>query len=89
MALLRFREGFADYQRVLDAQQAQFTQQGRYVGNKSNIVKSFIALYVSLGGGWQGRENAGLVSEESLNMMRERSDWGELLNSADQIQTSE
>ena len=89
MALLRFREGFADYQRVLDAQQAQFTQQGRYVGNKSNIVKSFIALYVSLGGGWQGRENAGLVSEGSLNMMRERSDWGELLNSADQIQTSE
>jgi len=84
VALLRFREGFADYQRVLDAQQALFTQQGRYVGNKSNIVSGFIALYVSLGGGWQAQDSKPLVSEDSLNMMRERTNWGNLLDSAEE-----
>ena len=29
--MLRYQEGFSDYQRVLDAQQSLFVQQGRYV----------------------------------------------------------
>ncbi len=92
VALLRFREGFADYQRVLDAQQALFAQQGNYVANKSNIVSGFIALYVSLGGGLQlsdGADPVSPVSEESLNAMRDRTDWGDLLDSPEELQENE
>ncbi len=53
LAFLRYQEGFADYQRVLDAQQALFTQQQRYAGNRGDVVRSVIQLYRSLGGGWQ------------------------------------
>ncbi len=53
LAFLRFQEGFADYQRVLDAQQALFTQQQRYAANRGEVVRSVVKLYRSLGGGWQ------------------------------------
>ena len=76
---LRFNEGFADYQRVLNAQQALFTQQGRYVGNHSSIVSSFIALYLALGGGWELHTNADMIDEDTRNELRERTDWGDLL----------
>jgi multidrug efflux system outer membrane protein len=53
LAFLRYKEGFADYQRVLNAQQALFTQQQRYATNRGEVVRSVIKLYRSLGGGWQ------------------------------------
>jgi len=53
LAFLRYQEGFADYQRVLDAQQALFAQQQRYAANRGEVVRSVIQLYKSLGGGWQ------------------------------------
>lgn len=76
---LRFNEGFADYQRVLNAQEALFRQQGRYVGNHSTIVSSFIALYLALGGGWEIHTNADMIDEETRNALTERTDWGDLL----------
>ena len=79
VALLRFNEGFADYQRVLNAQQSLFTQQGRYVGNHSSIVSSFIALYLALGGGWELREDADMIDTETLDTMKERTNWGDLI----------
>jgi multidrug efflux system outer membrane protein len=53
LAFLRYQEGFADYQRVLDAQQALFSQQQRYATNRGEVVRSVIKIYRSLGGGWQ------------------------------------
>ena len=82
VAMLRFNEGFADYQRVLNAQQSLFTQQGRYVTNQSAVVDSFISLYVALGGGWQQRTGTDFVSEETSEVMRERTDWGDLIEEA-------
>jgi len=82
VAMLRFNEGFADYQRVLNAQQSLFTQQGRYVSNQSTIVGSFISLYVALGGGWQQRAGADFVEKQTSDVMRERTDWGDLIEGA-------
>ena len=80
VAQLRFNEGLADYQRVLDAQQALFSQQGRYVNNRSNIVANFIALYVALGGGWEMREEADMIDEQTRDALMERTDWGDLID---------
>lgn len=65
VAQLRFNEGFADYQRVLDAQQALFSQQSRYVSSQSNVVGGFISLYVALGGGWEDRADVVSVPDET------------------------
>ncbi len=79
LSVVRYQEGFSDYQRVLDSQQSLFGQQQRYVDAQGNAVRSLIALYKALGGGWELRARAGFVDVETLQQMRERTDWGELL----------
>jgi outer membrane protein TolC len=79
LSTLRYREGFSDYQRVLDAQQALFSQQQRYVAAQGDVVSSLIALYKALGSGWQGRSEP-RVDEHTLDTMRQRTDWGNLLD---------
>jgi hypothetical protein len=82
--LLRYQEGFADYQRVLDAQQALFTQQQRYASNRGNVVRNFIAIYRSLGGGWQSSQPRQYVDEGTREQMEDRSNWGDLLDNPPQ-----
>ena len=78
IAMLRYQEGFADYQRVLDAQQALFGQAQRYVSNKALAIQSLIAVYKALGGGWQaGPMN--FVDEATRQQMEQRTDWAGLL----------
>ena len=79
LSLVRYREGLADYQRVLDSQQSLFAQQQREVQVRSASVRSLIALYKGLGGGWQLREESGFVDAATRETMRQRTDWGELL----------
>jgi len=79
LSLLRYKEGFADYQRVLDSQQRLFSQQQRFISNKGTAVRSLISLYRSLGGGWQSHDGS-FVDEESIRQMEERVDWGEYLD---------
>jgi NodT family efflux transporter outer membrane factor (OMF) lipoprotein len=79
VSMLRFQEGFADYQRVLDAQTALFAQQGRLVASKGDTAAALVSLYLALGGGWQANE-AALVPESTIETMRERTNWGDLLD---------
>ncbi len=87
LSMIRYQEGFADYQRVLDAQQALFGQQQRYVQNKGLAIQSLIAVYKALGGGWQTAGD-GFVDESTRLEMQERTDWGDLLD-ADRSNISE
>ena len=80
LSMLRYKEGFADYQRVLDAQQALFAQQQRYVSNKGLAIQSLIAVYTALGGGWR-TESANFVDEATRQEMEQRTDWSDLLES--------
>jgi outer membrane protein TolC len=79
LSMVRYQEGFADYQRVLDAQQALFSQQQRYVGNKGVTVRSLAQIYRTLGGGWQ--VSAGeFIDESTRREMEQRIDWENLLD---------
>lgn len=80
LSLLRYREGFSSYQRVLDAQKSLFTQQNRYAASQGKAVQSLVNLYKALGGGWEVREGKPFVTENTLAVMRERTDWGDLLS---------
>jgi len=79
LSTLRYSEGFSDYERVLNAQQALFGQQQRYVANQGEIVRSVVALYKALGGGWETRDGMPWVDPETLELMNERTDWGDLI----------
>ncbi len=79
ISMLRYQEGFSDYQRVLDAQQSLFGQQQRHINSQSGTVRSLTALYKALGGGWEIRAGRGFIDPETLETMNERTDWGKLL----------
>jgi NodT family efflux transporter outer membrane factor (OMF) lipoprotein len=79
LSLLRYQEGFADYQRVLQAQQALFGQQQRYATTRGNVLRSFVALYRGLGGGWQLIGEQEYIDEDTREQMQERTDWGDVL----------
>lgn len=80
LSLLRYQEGFADYQRVLQAQQALFAQQQRYASNLGNVMRSFVALYRGLGGGWQSAAPPQYIDEDTRQEMQERTNWGDVLD---------
>jgi outer membrane protein TolC len=78
LSMLRYKEGFADFQRVLDSQQRLFSQQQRYISNNGTAVRSLISLYRALGGGWQTHDGS-FVDEASRLQMEERVDWDDYL----------
>ena len=79
LSMLRYKEGFADYQRVLNAQQALFAQQQRLVANKGEAMRSIAQVYRALGGGWENH-NEPFVDNETRIEMEQRTDWGEMLD---------
>ncbi len=89
LATLRYSEGYSDYQRVLDAQQALFSQQQRLVAAQGASVGSLIALYKALGGGWEALPGDPELDEDTRRQMTERTNWGDLLESPDEATTQE
>jgi outer membrane protein TolC len=85
LSMVQYREGLVDYQRVLDTQRFLADQQDQQVSISGSVVNNLIAAYKSLGGGWQLREGDQVVPPETLEEMRQRTDWGDLL-SPDAIQ---
>jgi NodT family efflux transporter outer membrane factor (OMF) lipoprotein len=75
----RYKEGYADFQRVLDAQRALAAQADVQVINQGSHISAVIGLYRSLGGGWINMGIEELVPEEIRTKMEHRSDWGDLL----------
>ncbi|KAF0815148.1 Outer membrane protein OprM [Andreprevotia sp. IGB-42] len=73
-----YREGYSDFQHVLDAQRALAVQQDTYVVNRSNAVSDLIALYKALGGGWYSAQP--MIDAANRQQMQQRTNWGELLN---------
>ena len=78
--MIQYREGATDFQRVLDSQQQILAQQDQYTSAKGNIVLNLVATYKALGGGWEIRSGKDVVPEARQQIMRERTDWGELLS---------
>jgi outer membrane protein TolC len=76
----RFREGYSDFQRVLDAQRSKFAQAEGALVNHGSHISSVISLYKALGGGWQATPVEQLIPEDMRDQMQERTDWGDLLS---------
>ena len=82
LALLQYREGVADYQRVLGTQQALVAQQDLKTARQGDIATNLIAMYRALGGGWQIRQGKEFVPQQTKEQMKQRTNWGELLETS-------
>ncbi len=75
LANARFKEGYSDFQRVLDAQRAYFNQTNQRLINRGDHISAVITLYKSLGGGWHDMPIDGLISNSTKQQLNERQDW--------------
>lgn len=79
LAMIQYREGLVDYQRVLDTLRFQSQQQDRQTQTQGAVILNAIGIYKALGGGWQLGEGHDFVPESIKQQMRERTDWGKML----------
>jgi len=84
LAVIQYRDGAADYTRVLNTQEALFRQQEQATNARSDIATNLVGMYRALGGGWQLREGNDFVPGPTKEQMKERTDWGELLSPDEQ-----
>lgn len=80
LASTRYREGYSDFQRVLDAQRAVFAQADKAVETQGDHIAAVISLYTALGGGWTNVPVAQIIPADLKETLSERSDWGDLLD---------
>ena len=80
LAMVQYREGAVDYQRVLDAQRSLLQEQINLTESRSAIATNLIALYKAMGGGWELRQYTPVVPDAIREEMGQRTDWGDLLS---------
>lgn len=79
LALVQYRDGIADFTRVLTAQKALAIQETLLTGARGRVARYLIDIYRALGGGWQIREGEDFIPADAKDAMRERTNWGDLL----------
>jgi len=79
LSLAQYREGAADYQRVLDSQSTLVNAQNNFAQSQGDVSLNLISLYKALGGGWQIRDGEDFIPVEVKREMEERTNWGDLL----------
>ncbi len=79
LALIRYKEGEANYTTVLDVEQQQLRVQTSLTKAQGDVPLALVALYRSLGGGWQIRNGNDIVPNAIKKEMAERTNWGNLL----------
>ena len=75
IANTRYREGYSDFQRVLDAQRALANQSTSYVANQGAHASAVVDFYRAMGGGWKPVELSEALPAETIERMESRTDW--------------
>jgi NodT family efflux transporter outer membrane factor (OMF) lipoprotein len=79
LAYVRYREGYADFQRVIDAQRVLFAQAEQQLVNQGDHISAVIELYKSLGGGWIDMSVEQMIPQSVRDKMQDRTNWGDVL----------
>ncbi|MGY4459201.1 TolC family protein [Bradyrhizobium sp. LB13.1] len=86
IALEQYEQGGTSFTTVLTAEQNLFQAQNSLAGASANVPLGLTAVFRALGGGWQIREGGNFVTAATLERMRARTDWGNLLPPANEQQ---
>ena len=82
LSVLQYDGGVTDYTTVITAQQNLLQEQDQLAQAQGAVPSALIAVYQSLGGGWEIREGHDFVPENVKDEMKQRTDWGSLLETA-------
>jgi NodT family efflux transporter outer membrane factor (OMF) lipoprotein len=79
IALVQYEQGATSFTTVLTAEQNLFQTQSSLAGALANVSLGLTVVFRALGGGWQIREDSNFVTAATVEQMRARTDWGNLL----------
>ncbi|MFN7558475.1 MAG: TolC family protein, partial [bacterium] len=79
LSLLQYRAGAVDFIRVNNAQSDLVRQQDSLVAARAAIALGAVQTYRALGGGWEIRQGQEFVSQETVERLRARTDWGNIV----------
>lgn len=79
LALIQYRQGAIDFLRVNQAQVELVDRQNSFVAARADIAIGAISAYRALGGGWEVRGASEFIPQSTIDEMRARTDWGDIL----------
>jgi hypothetical protein len=80
IAMMQYRHGLGDYQRVLETQRDLSERQENLVSTAGSVGQNLVAIYRALGGGWELRKNQDFVPQNIKEEMAQRTNWGGMLS---------
>jgi NodT family efflux transporter outer membrane factor (OMF) lipoprotein len=80
LALMQYRAGEADYQRVLDTQRDLLRRQDDLVSTAGAVGQNLVGIYRALGGGWEIRAGQDFIPASLKEEMENRTNWGNILS---------
>lgn len=82
LSLIQYRAGAVDFIRVNDAQTQLVEQEDSLVVARAAIALGAVRTYRALGGGWETRQDREFVDPATIERMRARTDWGDIVDPA-------
>jgi NodT family efflux transporter outer membrane factor (OMF) lipoprotein len=79
ISMEQYQQGATSFTTVLTAEQNLFQAQNSLAGASANIPLGLTGVFRALGGGWQIREDGNFVTPATVDQMRARTNWGNLL----------
>ena len=86
VASVQYEQGAIDFTPVLIAEQNLLQAELNLAAAAANVSLGLTAVYRALGGGWQIREDSNFVTAATVEQMRARTRWGNLLSPASEPQ---
>jgi len=79
ISLTQYENGQITFERLLSSVEKMTRSEDTYAQIKGNVANQVVALYKSLGGGWEANSGKYLNAEQ-IEQMRARTDWGDMLD---------
>lgn len=85
ISMTQYENGQISFERLLNSVEKMTRAEDSYATIKGNVANQVVALYKSLGGGWEARTGQPFLSETTAKQMQDRSDWDDLLDEEERV----
>lgn len=83
--MTQYENGQISFERLLNSVEKMTRAEDNYASIKGNVANQVVALYKSLGGGWQAQTGKPFLSDEIAKQMVERTDWDGYLDQENRV----
>ncbi|WP_425439640.1 TolC family protein [Photobacterium proteolyticum] len=81
ISLTQYENGQITFERLLSSIEKMTRSEDAYAQIKGSVANQVVALYKSLGGGWEANSGRSYLQAELAEQMETRTDWGDMLAS--------